>query len=274
MTSFEKRRAAFGERLRQLRESAGLNGKELATAVGWNAPKVSKIEKGRQTASGDDLEAWIAALRVDAATADQLRSELSALNEAYASWKEKLRAGQRARQEESLERESRARLIRAVDVGVVPGLLQTAEYAKHVLLAVASLHGGGQDVSEAVRTRMRRQQVLYEPDKTVEILLTEAALLHPIAPPEVMVGQIHRLVATIGTPNIRFGILPAGERLPYPLTHGFWIVDDLAMVETVTGELMVTDPDELATLNQLTDMLWSVAVEGDRARDLLLKVMN
>jgi hypothetical protein len=123
-----------------------------------------------------------------------------------------------------------------------------------------------------VRARMRRQQVLYESGKTIELLVTESALLHPVAPDDVMVGQLHRLVAAIGT--VRFGILPAGVRLPYMLMHGYWIVDDLVTVETVTAELVVTDPDEVVTYNRVTDLLWNAAAEGDVARALLLRVLD
>ncbi|PXY33538.1 transcriptional regulator [Prauserella coralliicola] len=275
-TSFERRRAEFGEHLRRLRDAAGLNGKEFAELLGWNAPKVSKIEKGRQTASAEDLEAWVAALQLSTDVADELRAELADLQDEYVSWKDRLRAGNRAVQEEAIEREAAAKVIRAVDVGVVPGLVQTADYARHVLLAVANLHGSKRDITEGVRARMRRQQVLYEPGKTIEILLAYSALLHPPAPPEVMVGQLHRLIATIGVPNVRFGLLRPHVRLPYPLTHGYWIVDELVMVEQVHGETIVYDPDEVATYNRLTDMLWSSAItaEGDEARTLLLEVLD
>lgn len=271
-TSFEKRRAEFGEQLRQLRDAAGLNGRDFAEVLGWNAPKVSKIERGRQTASDEDLEAWLSTLKTPTGVADRLRGELDALRQEYVTWKSKVRAGHRARQEESVEREFKSKLIRAVDVGIVPGLVQTADYARHVLLAHANLHGGGHDIADAVRERMRRQQVLYEPGKTIEILMTESGLLHPVAPSDVMAGQISRLIATVGVPNVRFGILPVGVRLPYMLMHGYWIVDDLAMVETVTGELTVTDPDEVATYSKLTGLLWSSAAEGDEARAILSRL--
>jgi len=271
-TNFEKRREAFGERLRQLRTAADLDAKELAARIGWNAPKLSKVENGRQTASDDDLEAWLAVMRPSKDVANELRTELVAVQQEYVTWKEQVRAGHKARQELALELDAKAKVIRAVDVGVVPGLLQTPEYARHVLLVHANVHGGGQDIAEAVRTRMRRQQVLYEPGRTIEILVTESALLHPVAPPDVMAGQIHRLVAAIGTPNVRFGILPARVRLPYMLMHGYWIVDQVVMVETVTAELRVTDPDEVATYGKVTDLLWSAAVEGAAARTLLLRL--
>ncbi|PXY21107.1 helix-turn-helix domain-containing protein [Prauserella muralis] len=275
-TSFEKRRAELGERLRQLRDTAGYTGKEFAGVIGWNAPKVSKIENGRQTASAEDLDAWITALQVPAEVAYELHAELATLQREYVSWKERLRVGNRAVQEEAIEREANARVIRAVDVGVVPGLVQTADYARHVLLAVANLHGSKRDITEGVRTRMRRQQVLYEPGKTIEILMAYSALLHSPAPPDVMAGQLHRLIATIGIPNVRFGVLRPHVRLPYPLTHGYWIVDELVMLEQVHGEVIVHDPDEVAKYARLTDMLWSpkITAEGDEARTLLLEVLE
>ena len=134
------------------------------------------------------------------------------------------------------------------------------------------MRGLDEDITEAVRIRMRRQQALFEPGKTIEMLLTESALTQPIAPPDVMAGQIHRLVAAIGTPNVRVGILPAGRRLPYMVVHGWWIVDRLVMVETVTRELRITDPDEIDMYTDLTDQLWSVAAEGDEARALLSRI--
>lgn len=267
--TFEQR-AAFGERLRELRIGAGFReAKVFAEQLDWPAPKISKLENGRQVASDEDLDLWIRATGVDREAADALRAELDAVRDERMAWKLQVRAGHMARQEQALEIESRAKVIRAVELAVVPGLLQTADYARHMLLASASLHGGKNDIGEAVRARMRRQQVLYEPDKSLEFLIAEAALSHPIAPPDVMAGQIHRLLATIGTPNIRFGVLPFGVRLPFPLVNGFWIIDRVVMVETLTFERRITDPDEVRTYSDYADRLWKVAAEGDQARALL-----
>jgi transcriptional regulator with XRE-family HTH domain len=270
-TSFEQRRIDFGKRLRTLREERGLSAKELAAAIGWNAPKLSKLETAKQTAGVGDLDAWLAVVEPGDDVAVELRADLTAVHAEYVTWKAQVKLGHRARQEEALQAEQTAKVIRAVDVGVVPGLLQTPDYARHVLLASAGLHGGGQDIPDAVRIRMRRQQVLYEPGKTIEILMTESALVHPVAPPDVMAGQVHRLMAVIGTPNVRFGILLARARLPFPLVHGYWIVDQLVTVELLTGEYRVTDPEEVATYEKLTDRLWAVAAEGSAARELLVR---
>jgi transcriptional regulator with XRE-family HTH domain len=269
-TSWDKARAAFGKRLSELRQQAGfVYGKDFAQHIGWNAPKVSKLENGRQTASQDDLDTWLAAVRASPEVAAELHRQLRDLHEQYVTWKQRVKAGHLDRQLESAQLEANAKVIRAFDVGVVPGLLQTPDYARAVLLAHANVHGGGKDITEAVRARMRRQQILWEPGKTIEMLMTQSALQHPVGPPDVMAGQVDRLVSAIGTPNVRFGILPAGIRLPYMPIHGYWIIDNIVLVETVTGELTVSDPDEVATYNEVTDLLWEVAAEGAAARRLL-----
>lgn len=53
------------------------------------------------------------------------------------------------------------------------------------------------------------------------------------------------------------------------LTHGFAIFDRLVLVDTMTAELRITDPDQVMTYDRVVDRLWEVAVEGDSARGVL-----
>jgi uncharacterized protein DUF5753 len=100
-------------------------------------------------------------------------------------------------------------------------------------------------------------------------LLAEAALRHPVGTPEETIGQVDRLMSVIGLPDVRLGILPSDRRLPFVLTHGFAIFDRLVLVDTMTAELRITDPDQVMTYNRVIDRLWKVAVEGDGARGVL-----
>ena len=99
-------------------------------------------------------------------------------------------------------------------------------------------------------------------------------LLHPVAPADIMLGQLHRLMGTIGIPNVRFGVLPARRRLPYWPTEGYWMVDQLVIVEWLGEEQQVTDPDQVAVYHEVTDLLWTAAIEGDEARALLLRLSD
>ncbi len=152
----------------------------------------------------------------------------------------------------------------------MPGLVQTAEYARHVLISAAEFQETPRDTDEAVRIRLERQHALYDSAKRIELLITESALQYFVCPPEVMIAQIDRLIALCNLPAVRFGIIPAYTRLPTVPTNGFWIVGDTVLIETVDTEINTDSPADQATYHKLADMLWSVAAEGDDARRILV----
>ena len=269
MTDPDNRRAAFGERLRVLREDAGyLTGKDFALLLGWHPSKVSRIENGRLSISEADVTTWAAA--ADAAhVADELKEELHSVTMEERRWKRQLRSGHRSRQEQSQQVERDASVIRVFELVIVPGLVQTAEYARYVFTAGSQLHQSPSDTSAAVRARMQRQDVLYDEDKTIELLIAESALRYPVCPPEVMAAQVDRIMALAGLPALRLGILPLNALLPAVPMHGFWIIDDQVRVETVDSEMHSRDPDKHALYTRLLDSLWEAAVEGEDARAIL-----
>lgn len=261
--NYETQRLEFGDRLAALRIGAGLQQKELAAALGWDPSKVSKLEHVRQLPSDTDLADWI---RVTDAEdqADAMRDQLRQLRIAHGAWRRQVRAGHRARQEQDIREESAASVIRAIDIMAVPGLLQIADYARAVFLTQADLlDTAADDVDEAVRARLQRSQILYEPGRTIEILMAESALSTAVCSPEVMLAQLDRLAALVGLPGVRFGVLPAYQQLPHLLPTGFWLVDNEVFVEHASGELRIDDEEQVATYNKLADRLWAAAHEGD-----------
>lgn len=273
MSSFEAARLEFGDNLRRLREQGGLDGKDLASRLGWHPSKVSKIERGKQTATDSDLIDILDALAVPNAAAAQLRQQLRDLRLKQLAWRRQLRSGHRERQRQDLVDEQTATTIRIVDLMAVPGPLQTDPYARAIFATQADLlEVPAGDIDETVAVRMQRQQMLYDSSKRIDILIAEAALLHPVCTPAQMVAQVDRLVSATSLPGIRIGLLPAYRPLPHLLPHGFWIVDDVALAEKVTGEDRETDPEQVAIYERLADRLWSVAITGDDARALLLAV--
>jgi hypothetical protein len=87
------------------------------------------------------------------------------------------------------------------------------------MLEAVRLHGFDPDkVEEAVSARMRRQEVLYDTRKSFEFIIMQAALDYLLCPPDVMRGQLDRLMGLLGLGNVRFGIVPPGRELPVPRT--------------------------------------------------------
>lgn len=273
VTSFEAARLEFGDKMRRLREQDGLDGKDLASRLGWHPSKVSKIERGKQTATDSDLIDICAVLAVPDDEARRLRQELRDLRLKQLAWRRQLRAGHRDRQRQDLVDEQTATRIRIVDLMAVPGPLQTEDYARAVFTTQAALlEVPAGDVDEAITVRMQRQHMLYDSSKSIDILIAEAALVHPVCSPAQMVAQVDRLVSATGLSGVRFGILPAYRALPHLLPHGFWIVDDVVSIEKVTGEDRETDPEQVAIYDRLADRLWSAAVTDEAARALLFDV--
>ncbi|MGQ0840757.1 helix-turn-helix domain-containing protein [Actinokineospora sp.] len=271
MTDFEQRRAAYGAKLGELRARSGMNGRDFAAALGTRQPKVSKIETGKQTPTDSDVTDWCDTLDVDDATRLALLDELADLRVHQAVWHREIRAGHRARQGEIAAAEQAVIRVRAVEMLAVPGLLQTADYARAIFTTQTALHETTDDIDDAVQARLRRQQVLYESGRSFEFIVAEAAVRHPVCEVPVLRGQIDRMVSAIGVPNIRLGFLPSGRRLPFVVTNGFIVHDDSAVLaDTLTSELRIGDPEQIAAHHRIVDQLWSVAVEGELARSALM----
>lgn len=274
MARLQEAREALGQRLRELRVQRGLSGTALAGSLGWAQSKVSKIETGRQTPSERDIRAWTQVTSSEYAAAE-LIARLQTLDSMYAEWRRQLAAGTSSRQRASIELEGRATVIRAFESTVIPGLLQTPDYARHRLAESVKRHGVVDDVDEGVRVRMQRQQILYRPDKRFHFVLTEAALRYRLCPPQVMIGQLDRLVAMSAMSTLRVGVIGFDTDLPESPKHGFWIFDDrMVLVETIAAELTLKQPQEIALYTQVFERLASVARYGSDARRIVTRVLD
>ena len=267
-------RAQFGARLRLLREDARLTGREMAARLGWAQSKVSRLEHGRQTATADDMAAWVDAVGGGPALRDDLMADLQAMRFEYASWQRQLRAGIAKRQKENVPLERSALLLRSFAPQMIPGLLQTPDYARHVFGRLVSLHGTPNDIEAGVRERLRRQEVLYEGSKRFRFLLTEAALRYRICPPSVLRGQLDRLLALTGLDNVELAALPFTTTLPVVPSHGFFMLDDkLVLVELTGAELAFRDTAEIALYADVFKRMWDAAEHGEAARVTVRNVM-
>jgi hypothetical protein len=247
----------------------------MAAALSWQPSKISKIENGRQTPSQADITAWCNVTDALAA-ADSLLAELAALESFYQQWRRQTRAGTRVPQRRWLGIESSVRHLRVFEPHFIPGLLQTAEYARIRLSEFGRLHSAPLDVDEAVAVRMHRQQVLHHPTKRFDFVIGENALRSgAAAPPAVMRGQLDRLLVTVTHSTVRLGVIPLGVLWPFHVDHGFWLFDkDFVLVETVTAELRLSQAEEIRTYVRVHAALSDVAAFGNDVRGLILDAIN
>ncbi|MER7128742.1 helix-turn-helix domain-containing protein [Streptosporangium saharense] len=275
MSEFQQVRTELGARLRQLRESAQLSGKELAERLRWQPSKVSRIENARQTATEDDVTLWGQAVEATPEVIEELVEQSCALMERQDSWRQRHRSGLAALQEDIRDLESRTRTFRVVEPGVIIGLLQTTEYARSVFTRIKRLYNAPDEVDAAIRVRMRRQEILYDPSRKFRFIMSEAALRYRLAPPEVMCGQLDRLLAVTALPNVEFGVLPFEAPLPSAPINGFWIYDrGQVAVPTRTRDLILRDPEDIAFYERSFEEFHQAASFREDARAVIVRVLE
>ncbi|MFI6322634.1 helix-turn-helix domain-containing protein [Nonomuraea sp. NPDC050556] len=273
MTSFQQARVDMGAQLRQLREAAGLSGKDLAERLGWQASKVSRLENARQSATDDDVAAWAQAVQAGPETLEALLQQAAAIDARRSDWRHWAGSGLAASQQDVREQEARTKLFRVFEPGVVVGLLQTAEYARHIFLSLKRLYSAPGDVDQGVQARMQRQEILYDRSRTFRFIMPETALLTKLAPSPVMQGQLDRLLAVSTLPNMELGIVPLEAQHPsVPLT-GFWIFDDdQVLVPTRTKENRSRERADVEFYAGVFDDYHKVALYREEARSIIMRV--
>ncbi|MER7701033.1 helix-turn-helix transcriptional regulator [Streptomyces sp. NPDC096095] len=268
-TDFQSARAALGARLRELRTESGLNGKGVAEVLGWQRSKVSRLENGKQTPSATDLEEWARAVGRPG-VASELKGRLVGLETQYRSWRRQLAGGHRARQELAITETTAVRLVRGMEVSRIPGLFQTADYARHAFEVNAEFRRVPRDIEAAVRARMRRQEALYETGRSFRFLVWEAALYVLTCPQDVMAAQLDRLTGLVGLDTVEIGVVPLGAQLRRAPGHGFWIYDRRrVIVETINTEMWLDDEENISLYERAWEAMAEAAVHGPQAQGLI-----
>jgi transcriptional regulator with XRE-family HTH domain len=273
VSNFQRAREALGLRLRELRRDAHLTGRQLAESQGWHPSKVSKVEGGKQTPSEADIQAWsVACARPELAA--ELVASLRSLEGQYLEFRRMFRTGQRTAQEELAHIEAATDLTRNFESVFVPGLLQTPEYARYRFAERLEDIGAPDDVDDAVAARMNRQQVIYRTGKRFHFVVTEAVLRYLLCPPEVMAGQLDRLVSLSTLTTIRFGVIPFEVQYTVAPVHGFYVYDErMVRVENLTAVLKLTQPSEIAAYTKLFDQFAEMARYGAEARAIITRTL-
>jgi transcriptional regulator with XRE-family HTH domain len=268
-SSAQAAREALAVRLQHLRKDAGLTGKELSDRCGWHPAKTTRIEKGAAAPSDADIRIWCAACGADD-QADDLIATARAVDSMYMEWRRLHQGGMRQVQEEWYALHEQTRHCRVYLSNVPPGFLQTPAFATALMQQITRFQGTPDDVAEAVAARVARSRFLYEGGHRYVVLMEESVLRFRTAEPEAMRGQLRHLLAVMPLASVSLGIIPfTAQRTVWPL-EAFYVHDDtMAVVETLTAEIKVTQPRELADYARAFAGLAEMAVYGDAARALI-----
>jgi transcriptional regulator with XRE-family HTH domain len=263
--------------LTEARLGAGLTGAQLGAVHDWGSGRVSKIESGRTRPSVDDVRAWLATTSPDLdGDARRALVELSEqISSVATSWSDIDREGIAAQQEDRASLEAEAELIQIYQSKVIPGLGQTGEYTREMLLALGR---DPEEVPAAVLARAERQRVLYNPQVTIEMVIQESVLRRRFGSPAVQLAQLSFLRGLARLPTVYLGIVTDEvdeELLPetsFVIKKGADYAE--VQVELLTRELTMPDANDLAKYSESFGRQKAAAVEGDKADAVLQRASD
>ncbi|KAB7835584.1 helix-turn-helix domain-containing protein [Streptomyces mobaraensis] len=269
-------RSQLGARLKELRECAELSLTEAAQQAKTSTGSLSRVENGQRGLKQGTAERLLDCYGVaDSA----VRNEVLELIRVDAARRRRPSWWQRHREVLSpthfdgyLALESSASVIRNYEPLLVPGLLQTREYAHEVISGMRPELRPRQ-IEQLVEIRMARQEkVLGSGGTDFSALIDEAALLRPVGSPAVMRSQLEWLISVSEKPttDIRVSAFVLG---PHPGLAGPFVImsfpvatRDVVWVETMKRSLYFEEKEDAELYNELFENLWERALTPDETR--------
>ncbi|MEU2064025.1 helix-turn-helix transcriptional regulator [Streptomyces sp. NPDC013455] len=272
------RRRKLGAELRTLRTGAGLTSGEAARLVGWHQSKVSRIETGASGVKPADLRLLLDAYQVRDRHLRELLLMLAGSEDAGGRhrWWHAYRGVLPPTYRDFISLESQASAMRTLETTVVPGLLQTAEYARAVTrAAVKDLDEDRLDT--LVEVRLARQDVLRsDPPLVLSAVLDEAVLRREVGGPGVMARQLERLMEAARLPQVRLQVLPFTAGAHVGLTGPFVIFSfpstsdlDVVVLDQLTSSLYLERKEDLMAYSEAFDTLQFHALSPEESLDYI-----
>ncbi|MGP4084950.1 helix-turn-helix domain-containing protein [Streptomyces sp. KR55] len=271
------RRRKLGAELRTLRSRAGLTSGEAARLVGWHQSKVSRIETGASGVKPADVRLLLDAYRV---TDSQLREVLMTLADSGGHgrdhWWHAYRGVLPPTYRDFISLESQASAMRTLETSVVPGLLQTPEYARAVTRA--AVEGLDEDRLDAlVEVRLARQDVLRsQPPLALSAVLDEAVLRREVGGPDVMARQLARLVEAARLPQVRLQVLPFAAGAHIGITGPFVVFSfpstsdlDVVVLDHLTSSLYLERKEDVEAYTEAFNVLQFHALSPEDSLDYI-----
>jgi hypothetical protein len=149
-----------------------------------------------------------------------------------------------------------------------------AQFARALFSRAVVVHKVPNDVNDAVAKRMQRQEMLYSTDKAFHFVITEATLRYRLCSPDILLGQLDRLVSLTSLRNVKLGVIGYETQYVVDPRHGFMIYNaDLVRIETYSAELNLRQSHEIDLYTATFEKLAAVASYGAAARAIINRVI-
>ncbi len=273
------RRRRLALELRRLREAARLTCEEVAEHLECSASKISRVETGRVSVSPRDVRDM---LELYGVPADQRESLVQlARDSRQKGWWHAYSDTMQPQMATYIGLESAASEIRIYEVSLIPGLLQTEDYARAVIRA-GMVNSPAEDIERRVSLLMARQPAVVRDDPPkVWAVLDEAALRRRVGGSGLMRLQLEHLLAQAALPNVAVQVIPFAGGAHPAMGRPFIILvfpervdTDVVYLEDLTSALYLEDVAEVDRYNVFFNHLRATALSFDDSAALITSVLN
>jgi transcriptional regulator with XRE-family HTH domain len=264
------RRRELGARLRALRTSRGWTVEQIAERLQFSPSKVSRLENGFRGVSARDIQDICDLYDVQEEERQQL-TDLAAEGKQRAWWQSR-----ELPYSTYVGLEADAATISDFGLGLIPGLLQTEDYARAVLTAIYP-RLTAEVIEQRLAGRLERQRMLTSARPPgFEAVLDEGVLHRVGGSPSVMRAQLEHLLTASELPSVRICVLPyEAGLLPVPnnkfivLSFREPTVPGVVFIEGLTGDLYLGPADGLAEYQEAFSAMRAMAATPSRSRDII-----
>ena len=274
------RRILLGSQLRRLREAKGISREDAGYTIRASESKISRMELGRVSFKERDVTDLLSLYGVDDET--ERTALVNLVREAnQAGWWHSFGDAMPNWFQTYVGLEEAAALIRTYQVQFIPGLLQTEDYARAImLLNRPNLESG--EVDRRINVRTRRQKLLAEGDgPRLWAVVDEAALRRPVGGPAVMKLQIQRLIDAAEMPNVVVQVMPFRFGGHAAESGAFTILrfpeqdlPDVVYLEQLTSALYLDKRDDVDQYIQVMERLSVDSLTPESSVELLSALLK
>lgn len=264
----------LGAEVTQFRTAAELGVRELARLAKISThSRISELESGKRLLSLDELDRILDALALSSDERERLRSlarEADGPGQLHAGV-----TGIDTTLAQLIDHERAAVRITDASPLLIPGLLQTSDYARAIM-------AGEPDSELRVTLRAGRRDILTRARQPVELLalIDSEALVRPVAPPDVMVDQLRHILDLSTRPNVTVQVVSSTTPGYHPLLAGpfeaieFAKAHPLVLLDHHSGSAFLWDPDDVARYIAGAELIRQIAMTPARSAEVIGELVN
>ncbi|MFG3498004.1 helix-turn-helix domain-containing protein [Streptomyces sp. NPDC047928] len=272
------RRRRLGQELRRLREQKGMTAEEVAERLLVSQSKISRLENGRRSISQRDVRDLCGVYEVEDPRIVDSLMQMAKDSRQQGWW----HAFGDIPYSVYIGLETDAASLRVFEPQIVPGLLQTRQYAE-ALIRGAQPETPPTDIEKRVNVRARRQERITDAEQSLRLwaVIDESALRRVVGSRELMVGQLESLLDQSELPHVTVQVLPF-DMGAHPGISGHYAIlefpdasdSSVVYIEGVTSDLYLEKPNDVQRYSVMYEHLRAQALNVEQTRQFIKQVIK